>query len=328
MSEIEPLYVKIPDECAGLRADAALSTILNQYSRSKIQFFIKNGYITLQNRPLKTNEKFLGGETLTLQLPEDIIATDALAQNIPLTIIYEDAHILVLNKPAGLVVHPAAGNPDHTLLNALLHYHPDTQILPRAGIVHRLDKNTSGIMVVAKTEEAYHSLTAQLADRSMKRLYHAICCGVMISGLTIDEPIGRHGRDRKKMAVQPNGKSATTHVKILERFREHTYVECQLETGRTHQIRVHMNFIRFPLLGDETYGNRLRLAKQMSPETIATLRQFKRQALHAHQLTLQHPDHHKIMTFKAPLAEDFMHLLTTLRQDHQLHEMEDRHDLD
>lgn len=304
----------IPTELAGLRLDQALAKLLPSYSRTQLQEWIKQTHITVDQKPAKARELVLGGETITVDA--QFKAQPAWqAQSIALDIIYEDEALLVINKAAGMVVHPAAGNPNHTLLNALLHHCPQLQALPRAGIVHRLDKDTTGLLVIAKTSAALIHLTAQLKARTISRLYQAIVCGLMTSGGKIDEPIGRHPMQRKRMAVTDAGKPAVTHFRVLERYRAHTRLKVQLETGRTHQIRVHMTHIRYPLLGDPAYGQRLQLPRGASPELIHILRTFKRQALHAYELELTHPETQKRMSWQAPIPADMQQLITILKAD-------------
>lgn len=321
MQATETFSLTIPMSSAGGRLDAVLSELLPNFSRNKIQDAIKNGQALLDGHPPKMRDKVYGGETvqITLILEQDYL-NDAQAEDIPLDIIYEDDDIFVINKPAGLVVHPAAGNPNGTLLNALLHLNPNAHLLPRAGIVHRLDKDTSGLMVVSKNLDAYYHLVNQLSDHSMGRIYHAIASGDMISGQTIDIAIGRHKTDRKKMSAQAIGKPAITHYRILDHYRGHTLIECQLETGRTHQIRVHMNFIHHPLFGDTTYGWRLKLPPKIAPELADELRQFNRQALHAKKLTLIHPRTEKSMTFESDYPKDFENLIKVFETDQQQYE--------
>lgn len=316
MQAIETFSLIIPMTSAGNRLDVVLSELLPNFSRKKIQDAIKNGDTLLNGKIPKIRDKVYGGEniTITMVLEQDYL-NDAKAEDIPLDIIYEDDHILVINKPAGLVVHPAAGNHDGTLLNALLHHNANAHLLPRAGIVHRLDKDTSGLMVVSKNLDAYYHLVEQLSDHSMGRTYHAIATGEMISGQTIDVPIGRHKIDRKKMSAQAIGKPAITHYRILDHYRGHTLIECQLETGRTHQIRVHMNFIHHPLFGDSTYGWRLKLPTKIDPQLADQLRQFKRQALHAKKLELTHPKTEKRMVFESEYPEDFANLVKVFELD-------------
>ncbi len=323
MQATETFSLSVPMSSAGNRLDVVLSELLPNFSRNKIQDAIKNGDATLNGKVPKIRDKVYGGEniTITLILEQDYL-NDAQAEDIPLDIIYEDDDILVINKPAGLVVHPAAGNHDGTLLNALLHYSANAPLLPRAGIVHRLDKDTTGLMVVSKNLDAYYHLVEQLSDHSMGRTYHALASGEMISGQTIDVPIGRHNVDRKRMSAQAIGKPAITHYRILEHYRGHTLIECQLETGRTHQIRVHMNFIHHPLFGDATYGWRLKLPTKMTEKLAQELRQFKRQALHAKKLELTHPKTNKRMVFECDYPADFANLINVFAED--LEHNEDR----
>lgn len=304
----------IPDHMGGMRLDQALSKLLTDYSRTQIQEWIKNHEITVNNKTAKARDTVFGGEII------NIFATKRSypvweAEAITLDIIYEDDSLLVINKPAGMVVHPGAGNASHTLLNALLHHVPALQALPRAGIVHRLDKNTSGLLVIAKTAIALKKLTDQLKKRTVSRIYQAIVSGVLTSGGTIDLPIGRHPIQRKRMAVIETGKPAVTHYRIIEKYRAYTRVKVQLETGRTHQIRVHFSNKHHALLGDQTYGGRLQLPKGASPELIQVLRTFKRQALHASELELIHPETEQIMGWKAPLPPDMIDLIHTLQLD-------------
>lgn len=304
----------IPDHLGGMRLDQALAKLLTDFSRTQIQDWIKNGEIKVNGQLTKAKETMMGGETIVI---EGTIKQQPSweAQPIDLNVVYEDKSLLVINKPAGMVVHPAAGNYGNTLLNALLHHAPSLQELPRAGIVHRLDKNTSGLLVIAKTSQALKSLTIQLKQRTISRIYQGIVYGVLTGGGTIDEPIGRHPIQRKRMAVIETGKPAVTHYRLIEKYRAYTRVKVQLETGRTHQIRVHFAHIHHPLLGDPTYGKRLQLPKGASAELITELRQFKRQALHASELGLTHPETNEFMTWQAPLPEDMQQLISVLKKD-------------
>ena len=243
-------------------------------------------------------------------------------QNIPLDIVYEDEHILVINKSKDLVVHPGAGNPDNTVLNALLYHYPPIAEVPRAGIVHRLDKDTTGLMVVAKTIEAQTKLVRALQKRQITREYEAIASGIMTKGGTVDQPMARHPTKRTHMAVHPLGKPAVTHYRIMERFRNYTRLRLRLETGRTHQIRVHMAYIAHPLLGDQTYGGRPKPPKGASEALLTVLRQFQRQALHAIMLRLEHPISGELMEWYAPLPDDFVTLVNALKADYELHKDE------
>lgn len=306
---------EIPAECAGQRLDQALARLLPEYSRSRIKQWIEAGRVHVEGRQPKPKDTVLGGERFELEAePEQ--AVPLAPQQIPLDILFEDNHLLVVNKPPGLVVHPGAGNPANTLQNALLHHCPALVEVPRAGIVHRLDKDTSGLLVVAKTIPAHTALVAMLAAREVKREYEAICAGVMTAGGTVDVPIGRHPVDRKRMAVRERGgREALTHYRVISRFRGHTHVAVQLETGRTHQIRVHLAHIRFPIVGDPVYGRRLAIPKGASEELADALRHFKRQALHARRLTLVYPASGGLMSWEAPLPEDMQDLLVVLTSD-------------
>ncbi len=307
----------IPDNLGGTRLDQALAKLLPDYSRTQIQEWIKNNNITVDNKSCKSRDTVIGGEEITVQALRKIQPAWQ-AQPIELDIIHEDESLLVINKPVGMVVHPAAGNPNNTLLNALLHHSPALKELPRAGIIHRLDKDTSGLLVIAKTEQALIHLTAQMKARSIHRIYQAIVCGLLTSGGKIDEPIGRHPIQRKRMAVIETGKPSVTHFRIIERYRNHTRIRVQLETGRTHQIRVHMAHIRYPILGDPVYGGRLQLPRGASAPLIEKLRNFKRQALHASELGLIHPVTQKEMRWQAPLPDDLQDLIRVLKNDVQL----------
>ncbi len=304
----------IPDELGGMRLDQALVKLLPDYSRTQLQDWIKKSEITLNNQPAKARHIVMGGESISLCATLKAQPTWD-AQAIDLDIIYEDDALLVINKPIGMVVHPAAGHMNNTLLNALLHHAPTLQQLPRAGILHRLDKDTSGLLVIAKTQAALMNLTKQLRARSMTRIYQAIVLGVLTSGGSINQPIGRHPIKRKSMTVIETGKPAMTHYRVIERYRAHTRIKVQLETGRTHQIRVHMAYAQHPVLGDPTYGGRLQLPKGATPELVQQLRQFKRQALHASELGLIHPVTQTPFTWYAPLPEDMRQLIEILKTD-------------
>ncbi len=316
MADHISLKVTVPNELGQKRLDQVAAELFQEYSRSRLQSWIKDGQLKVDGEARKIKEKLIGGEILTLEAeltPEG----EWLAQDIPLEVVYEDDQIIVINKPAGLVVHPAAGNPDGTVLNAMLFRYPEVINLPRAGIVHRLDKDTSGLMVIARTLESQNSLVQQLQSREMGREYEAVCMGVLTGGATIDEPISRHNTNRLKMAVHPTGKEAVTHYRVLERFQNHTHIRVKLETGRTHQIRVHMAFIQHPLVGDPLYAGRMRLPKQCGPDLTEALKHFQRQALHAKALQLKHPQSGELMRWEVELPEDLHNLLETLREDHQ-----------
>lgn len=293
----------VPLEMGGLRLDQALASLFPQYSRSRLQAWLKSGHITVEGRRAQAKRQVTGGERIALEPPAAPQATPK-AQRMPLRIVHEDADLIVIDKPAGLVVHPGAGVPDRTLLNALLAHAPGLAGVPRAGIVHRLDKDTSGLIVVAKTVSAQASLVKQLASRTMRRVYLAIVQGDPPAGGIIDAPVGRDARARTRMAVTHRGKAARTSYRVLERFGHAALVECRLETGRTHQIRVHFQHIRHPLLGDTVYRRGTRHGTG-----------FPRQALHAAELTLSHPRTNETMTWRAALPRDMKRLLESLRDD-------------
>lgn len=316
MSDMIQRAAEVPFELGGQRLDQIAAQLFPEHSRSRLAGWIKDGRLTVDGAVLRPRDIVHSGAQLVLEAEQEAQG-EWLAQDIELEIVYEDEHILVIDKPAGLVVHPAAGHQDGTLLNALLYHVPDIANVPRAGIVHRLDKDTTGLMVVAKTLEAHTKLVAQLQARSVSRIYEAIVIGVITSGGTIDAPIGRHGVQRQKMAVVDTGKVAVSHYRVLERFRAHTHTRVKLETGRTHQIRVHMSHIGYPLVGDPVYGGRFRIPPVASQTLVQTLREFPRQALHARFLELDHPATGVRMKWESPLPEDFLWLLSLLRQDRE-----------
>ncbi|MBH9382643.1 23S rRNA pseudouridine(1911/1915/1917) synthase RluD [Pseudomonas aeruginosa] len=316
MSDMIQRAAEVPFELGGQRLDQIAAQLFPEHSRSRLAGWIKDGRLTVDGAVLRPRDIVHSGAQLVLEAEQEAQG-EWLAQDIELEIVYEDEHILVIDKPAGLVVHPAAGHQDGTLLNALLYHVPDIANGPRAGIVHRLDKDTTGLMVVAKTLEAHTKLVAQLQARSVSRIYEAIVIGVITSGGTIDAPIGRHGVQRQKMAVVDAGKVAVSHYRVLERFRAHTHTRVKLETGRTHQIRVHMSHIGYPLVGDPVYGGRFRIPPVASQTLVQTLREFPRQALHARFLELDHPATGVRMKWESPLPEDFLWLLSLLRQDRE-----------
>ena len=316
--DLETLRSHVPMESAGRRFDQVLAELFSDYSRSRLQAWIKEGAATLDGRAVRPRDKVEGGEevVLTVRLEQDERCE---AQPIELDVVYRDESIFVINKPAGLVVHPAAGNRDGTLQNGLLHLAPELATVPRAGIVHRLDKETSGLMVVARTLQAQKDLVEQLQARTVKRQYEAIALGEFSGGGRIEAPIGRHPVDRKRQAVLREGsagaKPAVTHYRVTERFRGHTWLSVSLETGRTHQIRVHFAHLKHPLVGDPVYGGRLKLPAGCSEALKAVLRGFKRQALHAARLGLIHPRSGEAMEWEAPLPADMVALIEALRAD-------------
>jgi len=304
--------LEIDPSVAGLRLDQALARLLPQYSRARIQGWIERGTVWIDGRPARARDRVLGGERVALEgeVPAD---TTVVPQAMALRVIHEDDDLLVIDKPAGLVVHPGAGNRERTLQNGLLAYDARLAHVPRAGLVHRLDKDTSGLMVVARTIEAHAALVALLAAREISREYLAVTSGVMTGGGTIDEPIGRHRTARVKMAVREGGREAVTHYRVVERFRSHTLVRVTLETGRTHQIRVHLAHAGYPVVGDPVYGGRRRLPAGASPALLDALQAFQRQALHAARLAFVHPTSGEALAFEAPLPADMQALVAALR---------------
>ena len=319
MSDRIRLSAQVSPESGGQRLDQVAAQLFPDFSRSRLQGWIKDGSLLVDGERKRTRDSVYGGEELTLDAEREVQG-EWQPEAIELDILYEDSALLVINKPAGLVVHPAAGHQDGTLLNALLHHCPELAKVPRAGIVHRLDKDTTGLMVVAKTIESQTDLVAQLQARTVSREYECVVTGVMTAGGKVDQPIARHGTQRQKMAVVAGGKQAISHYRVINRFRAHTHVKVKLETGRTHQIRVHMSYIHFPLVGDPVYGGRLRIPPGASPELIKELREFPRQALHARRLELEHPDDGRHMSWQVPLREDMQHLLALLREDGEIGE--------
>jgi 23S rRNA pseudouridine1911/1915/1917 synthase len=306
----------LPASAAGLRLDQALARALPQYSRARLQGWIEAGAVRVDGRQPRTKDKVLGGEQVEVaaRLEADRrVAPEAQ----PLAVVHQDRALFVINKPAGMVVHPGAGNPRHTLQNALLALDPKLAVVPRAGLVHRLDKDTSGLLVVARTPEAHARLVEALAEREIERSYLAICTGAMTGGGTVDAPIGRHRAQRTRMAVRSDGREAVTHYRIVKRYRAHTLVRVQLETGRTHQIRVHLAHIGYPIVGDPVYLGRRRLPAGCSPALAAALGAFPRQALHAARLALAHPMTGRALQWEAPLPDDLQRLLKALDDDQQ-----------
>jgi 23S rRNA pseudouridine1911/1915/1917 synthase len=312
MKDVFDLSAQVPISMNGQRFDQAASELFPNFSRSRLQTWIKDGQLKVDGRVTKPKEKLIGGEWLQLKAELEAQGNWE-AEEITLDIIHEDEDLIIINKPAGLVVHPAAGNYTGTLVNALLNHIPDLVNLPRAGIVHRLDKETTGLMVVAKTLEAHKDLVEQLADRTVSREYEAIAVGAMTGGSTVDAPIGRHPIQRKLMTVlSEGGKRAVTHYRVVKRYPSHTHIRVKLDTGRTHQIRVHMAHIGHPLVGDQTYGNRFKIPKGANQQLIDALKHFPRQALHAFKLGLEHPGTGEYTEWIAPLPRDFTELLQAL----------------
>ncbi|MGD8925951.1 MAG: 23S rRNA pseudouridine(1911/1915/1917) synthase RluD [Thioalkalispiraceae bacterium] len=309
------LAAEIPASLDAIRLDQALARLFPQFSRSRLQQWIRDGYVFVDEQKLRAKDKVHTGQHLVVEV-QQTVEGDWQSEPISLDILYEDAQLIVINKPVGMVVHPAAGNPGGTMLNALLHHAPELRHVPRAGIVHRLDKDTSGVLVVARDISAHKYLVEQLQARAFVREYVAVVNGVLTAGGTVDAPIGRHPVQRKRMAVvNVGGKPAITHYRVEQRFRAHTLVKVNLETGRTHQIRVHMAHIHHPLVGDQVYGGRLKLPAGCSEELIAVLRNFKHQALHARYLELVHPDTGESIGWEAPIPADMQQLINVMLED-------------
>lgn len=303
----------IEKQQAGNRLDNALHRLLPEYSRTRIQYWIQQGFVSVNDELCKPRQKVLDGDLIELDVPEQIRISDR-PQAVDFEILYQDEDIIVVNKPANLVVHPAAGHQDGTLVNGLLAHESRLEQLPRAGIVHRLDKDTTGIMVIARNLTAHSWLIEQLQQRLVKREYVAVTRGVVTAGRSIDACIGRHPQNRKKMSVQTGGKPAITHFQVARKFNHYSLIKIQLETGRTHQIRVHMAYINYPLLGDRVYGGRERIPAGIHEALRPVIQNFSRQALHAERLSFEHPRSHKLVSFDAPLPEDFENLLESLIQ--------------
>lgn len=315
MSEKIQLDDLIPEEFSGMRLDQALAKLFPEFSRGQLTKWIKAGDVSVDNKQLRPKDSVNGGEQIVIDTELANQDDSWTAETISLDIVYEDDDVIILNKPAGMVVHPGAGNQQGTLVNALLAHAPQLSAIPRAGIVHRIDKSTTGLLMVAKTLQAHNSLVSQLQARTVVREYQAIAVGVMTAGGTVDEPIGRHHLDRKRMAVSHTGKPAVTHYRVEQRFRAHTHIRCKLETGRTHQIRVHMAHIRHPLLGDPVYGGRFKQAKGMTESCREALQGFRRQALHAGVLGFEHPTTGEDVRWEVELPEDMQQILSILAED-------------
>jgi len=311
------LAANVPPEAAGRRLDQVLAELFPDYSRTRLQLWLRAGYVTVDGKSPRSRNPVRGGERIIVTAAIEVETPWRGQQEIPLAIVYQDSAILIINKPPNLVVHPGAGNREGTLVNALLHYAPELANIPRAGVVHRLDKDTSGLLVVARSLPAQKRLVEQLQARTVKREYAAIVAGIMTAGGIIDAPIGRHPVERTRMAVVRSGKDAVSHYRVLERFRAHSYIKVRLETGRTHQIRVHMAHLHHPLVGDPTYGGRLRVPTDSGAALQEVLQGFKRQALHAGSLGLIHPESGEALNWEAPLPADMQQLLETLRADAQ-----------
>ena len=314
MDKAKLRVAEIPPDLAGRRLDQALAVLFPDVTRSQLQQWIADGRVSLGDRLPRKRDKVAGGERVEIRVPPPAAGAWA-AEPLPLEVVYEDESLLVVDKPAGLVVHPGAGNPQGTLLNALLHHAPGLARLPRAGIVHRLDKDTSGLLVVAKNERARQYLIRGLAARRIRREYIAVVHGVVIAGGTVEAPIGRHRVERTRMAVTERGRAAVSHYRVMRKYRAHTLVQVSLESGRTHQIRVHMAHLKFPVVGDPVYGGRLRIPAGASPRLAELLRGFKRQALHAAKLSLVHPDTGEEVRWAASVPPDMSELMEALAAD-------------
>jgi 23S rRNA pseudouridine1911/1915/1917 synthase len=315
ITEFQVVELDIPAEMDGERLDSAVARLLPAQSRTRIKGWIEAGAVRVGRLRCKPSDRVAAGSHVTVHIAAAPPQTAVLPEQIALNLVYQDRDCLVVDKPAGLVVHPGAGNPRHTLQNALLGLDPALASLPRAGLIHRLDKDTSGLLVIARSAEAQVALSRQLMARTMAREYRAVCSGVMTGGGKIDLPIGRHRGDRLRMAVRGDGRAAVTHYRVIERFRAHTYVEVKLETGRTHQIRLHLSHLRYPIVGDPVYGGRFARPRGAGDALVATLRAFPRQALHAASLAFDHPRTGKRRTFTSDLPADLQGLLEALRAD-------------
>ncbi len=314
MCDKQILTARIPPEMAGMRLDQALARLFPDYSRARLQSWIREGNVRIGHTRLRPRDRVNGGELVRLR-PQLTNDRRWAPQPLALNPLYEDPDILVIDKSPGVVVHPGAGHADGTLVNALLHYAPELGELPRAGIIHRIDKDTSGLLVVARSLRAHHALVKALKNHDILREYEAIVTGVMTAGGHVDAPVGRHPVHRTRMAVLPSGKSAVTHFRVIKRYRDHTHIRLRLETGRTHQVRVHMAHIGHPLVGDPQYGGRPRVPAGCGPALSEALRGFRRQALHASCLQLHHPAGDRLMSWRAPVPADMAELLNALQLD-------------
>ncbi len=323
MSE-SPIIKNISEDDAGKRLDVVLAQLFPEYSRSRLKIWIEQGQVLVNGQTAKPKYKIAGDEELQLTVQSIESEESCVAEDIPLNIVHQDESIIVINKSADFVVHPAAGHYSGTVMNALLHFDPSLAEIPRAGIVHRLDKDTTGVMVVARNLRAHKYLVDQIQKHEVVREYQAVVFGVLTGGGMVDQPIGRHPRDRIKMAVRENGRAAITHYRLLKRFREHSHIKVQLETGRTHQIRVHMSHLRHPIVGDPVYAGRHRVPAGALPELLEYLQHFKRQALHAWRLSFSHPESGEDVSYEAPLPDDMQQLLTLLENDLQAYEANQR----
>lgn len=319
MSEA-PIIKNLTEESAGKRLDVVLAELFPEYSRSRLKIWIDQGQVLVNGETAKPKSKLSGDEELQLTVQTIESETACEAEDIPLDIVYQDDAIIVVNKPADFVVHPAAGHYTGTLQNALLYFDESLAAVPRAGIVHRLDKDTTGLMVVARNLNSHKYLVNQIQQHEVVREYQAVVHGVMTGGGMVDQPIGRHPRDRIRMAVRENGRKAVTHYRLLEKFREHSHLKVQLETGRTHQIRVHMSYLRHSIVGDPVYAGRQRIPGGASAELVEYLQRFKRQALHAWRLSFAHPEHGEAVSYEAPLPADMLQLIRLLQRDFAEHD--------
>ncbi|MEX2131733.1 MAG: 23S rRNA pseudouridine(1911/1915/1917) synthase RluD [Pseudohongiellaceae bacterium] len=316
MSNRVKLQAEVPKAMSGERLDIVVAQLFPDYSRARLQSWIRSGCLLVNDAVLRPRDKVYTHDRIDLEALLEAYPGHE-AQILPLAVIYEDEQLLVVNKATDTVVHPAAGHQSGTMMNGLLHHCPQLKLLPRAGIIHRLDKDTTGLLVVAKTLKCHSELIRQLQRREIRREYDAVVTGVMTAGGTIDAPLGRNPFQRKKRAVVASGKAATTHYKVIKRFKAHTHVRVRLETGRTHQIRVHLSHIAYPIVGDKTYGGRLQIPRNSSEVLVAQLRGFPRQALHARLLGLVHPESGEEMNWESSLPDDMQELLTALARDAQ-----------